>query len=149
MSSSSRDLIILRRAMRAAAVLLLLASGAVSAQQVVFIPELQAWAQYDSNRLLNPVNAESAETYWVQAAADMKRITQRSDLEFRPQLTLQDSSINSVNRWEALVDLKGDYRTLRSVWSIMAEYHREDAARAEDRPYTSPLFNARSLLREP
>jgi len=31
----------------------------------------------------------------------------------------------------------------------LAEYHREDAARAEDRPYTSPLFNARSLLREP
>jgi len=131
MSSSSRERMTVRRAARATAVLLGLASAAAGAQQVVFIPELQAWAQYDTNRLLNPVNAESAETYWVQAAADMKRVTQRSDLEFRPQLTLQDSSISSVNRWEALVDLKGDYRTLRSIWSIMAEYHREDSYNAQ------------------
>jgi hypothetical protein len=128
----------IRRVARAAAVLLGLTSAAAGAQQVVFIPELQAWAQYDTNRLLNPVNSESAETYWVQAAADMKRVTQRSDLEFRPQLTLQDSSISSVNRWEALVDLKGDYRTLRSVWSIMAEYHREDSYNAQ---YGVAAFN--------
>jgi hypothetical protein len=131
MSSSSRDHATPRRVGRAAAILFALVCGAASAQQVVFIPELEAWAQYDTNRLLSTVNPQSAETYWVNVAADMKRITQRSDLEFRPQLTLQESTISSVNRWEALADLKGDYRTLRSIWSIMAEYHREDSFNAQ------------------
>ncbi len=36
----------------------------------------------------------------------------------------------------------------RAEVARLAEYHREDDARSHDRPYTSPLFHARSLLRE-
>jgi hypothetical protein len=138
MSSSFRSAIVRRRVMRATALLLALAASAVSAQQVVFIPEMEVWAQYDSNRLLDPVTPQSAETYWMQLAGDLKSINERSDVEFRPQLTLQDSTLSSVDRFEALVDLKANYRTLRSTWSFLSEYHREDASNAQ---YGVAAFN--------
>ena len=118
--------------------MLAIASGAASAQQVVFVPEMEVWAQYDSNRLLDPETPRSAETYWMQLAGDLKSIGERSDVELRPQLTLQDSTVSSVNRFEALVDLKADYRTLRSMWSILTEYHREVAYNAQ---YGLAAFN--------
>ena len=138
MLSSSRSSAVRGRALRAALLTLALVSGAASAQQVVFVPEVEVWAQYDSNRLLDPETPRSAETYWMQLAGDLKSINERSDVELRPQLTLQDSTISSVNRFEALVDLKADYRTLRSTWSILTEYHREDAYNAQ---YGLAAFN--------
>ncbi len=124
--------------MRTAVLALALVGSAASAQQVVFVPEMQLWAQYDSNRLLDPVTPRSAETYWMQLAGDLKSISERSDVELRPQLTLQDSTLSSVDRFEALVDLKANYRTLRSTWSILSEYHREDASNAQ---YGVAAFN--------
>jgi hypothetical protein len=138
MSSSYRSVARRPAAVIVVAATAVLASQAALAQQVSFVPELQAWAQYDSNRLLDPVNSRSAETYWMSLVGDLKSITQRSDLELRPQLTLQDSTLSSVNRYEALVDLKGDYRTLRGKYSILSEYHREDAYNAQ---YGIAAFN--------
>lgn len=138
MLSLSRSKVAQLRIMRRSILLLALVSSVATAQQVVFVPEMQLWAQYDSNRLLDPVTPRSAETYWLQVAGDLKSISERSDVELRPQLTLQDSTLSSVDRFEALVDLKADYRTLRSIWSILSEYHREDASNAQ---YGIAAFN--------
>jgi hypothetical protein len=120
------------------ALLALLGSSFCFAQQTSFVPILQTTAQYDSNRLLDPVTNQSAETYQAQLEAYIRRRTLRSTLELRPLLIYQYSSLPGVNRWEALVDLKSIFQTSRSTTTVLGEYHREDAFNAQ---YGVAAFN--------
>jgi hypothetical protein len=115
----------------------LLAAPVSKAQEVIFSPRVETTAEWDSNPYLQG-NGQSGEWFQALLVGDWLRQAARSSLEFRPQLMVQDSSLGALDRWEALVNLKGSYLTERSVYGIIAEVHRQDAYNAE---YGVAAFN--------
>lgn len=99
-----------------------------AAQEVAFVPQGNVSAEWASNRSLTVPAAPNSELYRATVGGDLIRRTLVSDLDFRPLLSVQhDNQISSFDSFEALVDLVGDYRTLRSESSVIAEYHRQDS----------------------
>jgi hypothetical protein len=110
-----------------------------AAQEVAFIPQADVSAEWATNRNLAEPPSPNSELYRATVGGDLIRRTQVSDLDFRPLVTVQHSSeISTLDTWEALVNLVGDYRTLRSESSVIAEYHREDAYNSQ---YGTSTFN--------
>src|SRR5580704_678850 len=100
----------------------------LAAQEVAFVPQGNVSAEWATNRNLAVPASPNSEFYSATVGGDLIRRTPVSDLDFRPLLTVQhDSQITTLDNFEALVNLVGDYRTLRSESSLIAEYHREDA----------------------
>jgi hypothetical protein len=111
--------------------------GPVVAQQVTFVPQAEVTGEWASNRILtDPPTSASDEA--LKFGGDLKRVTPVSDLELRPILTVQDGSIKNLDTFEALVDLNGDYHTLKGEYTFNGEYHREDAYNAQ---YSTAQFN--------
>ena len=111
----------------------------VLAQEVAFVPQADISTEWATNRNLVTPASPNSELYYTTVGGDLIRRTQVSDLDFRPLLTLQhDPQISSFDSLEALVNLVGDYRTLRSETSVVAEYHREDAYNSQ---YGIAAFN--------
>ena len=103
-------------------------TGAAVAQEVAFVPQGNVSAEWATNRNLTVPAGPDSELYRVTFGGDLLRRTTVSDLDFRPLITVQhDAQIQTLDTLEALVDLVGDHRTLRSESSLLAEYHREDA----------------------
>jgi hypothetical protein len=127
MSSSCRS------AMRARATGWLIATQVAvvlpaAAQEVAFIPQGQVSAEWATNRTLSVPSGPDSEFYSTTVGGDLIRRTSVSDLDFRPLITVQhDPQISTLDNVEALVNLVGSYRTLRSESSVIAEYHRQDA----------------------
>ncbi|HEY6925409.1 MAG TPA: hypothetical protein VI653_18170, partial [Steroidobacteraceae bacterium] len=110
-----------------------------AAQEVAFIPQGDFSEEYSTNRNLTVPAGPNSELFRATVGGDLIRRTLVSDLDFRPLLTVQhDDKISSLDNWEALVDLVGDYRTLRSESSFIAEYRREDAYNSQ---YGITTFN--------
>ncbi len=110
-----------------------------AAQEVAFVPQADVSAEWATNRNLIEPPGPNSELYRATVGGDLIRRTSVSDLDFRPLLTVQhDSEISTLDTFEALVDLVGDYRTLRSESSLVAEYHREDAFNSQ---YGISAFN--------
>jgi hypothetical protein len=112
--------------------LLALGLEAAPAQEIAFVPQGEVSAEWASNRTLTVPSAPNSEDYSATLGGDLLRRTQVSDIDLRPLVTVQHSSeISNLDRLEALVDLVSDYRTLRSEFTLNAEYHREDAYNAQ------------------
>jgi hypothetical protein len=106
----------------------LLVSVAATAQEVVFVPQGELSSEWATNRSLTVPAGPNSELYRAMLGGDLIRRTLVSDLDFRPLLSAQyDEKNSSLDTFEALVDLIGSYRTLRSESSFIAEYHRQDA----------------------
>jgi hypothetical protein len=118
-------------------VIALLAVRVGEAQQIVFSPRIETTAEWDSNPYLQ-THGQSGEWFQALVVGDWLRQSARSSLEFRPQVMFQDSTLKAIDRYEALVNLKGSYQTERSVYSFVAEYHRQDVYNAE---YGVAAFN--------
>jgi hypothetical protein len=122
-----------RSGMRVHAISWAIASQAVlihslAAQEVAFVPQAQISTDWASNRSLTTPASPDSELYRTTVGGDLIRRTLVSDLDFRPLLTVQhDSQVGTLDSFEALVNLVGDYRTVRSESSLLGEYHREDA----------------------
>jgi hypothetical protein len=114
-----------------AAAWLLLMTPAVRAQQLSFVPGAQATIEYDDNRLLSKNHPRSGEWYEALLYGDLTRETVRSMFEIRPEVNLQESSYRGLNRFEAHLDARGEYRTQRTLYKGTASYRREDAYNAE------------------
>jgi hypothetical protein len=130
--------------MRVPAISWLIASQMVvihslAAQEVAFVPQGNVSAEWATNRNLAVPPSPNSEFYRATVGGDLIRRTLVSDLDFRPLLTVQhDPQITTLDTLEALVDLAGNYRTLRSESSLVAEYHREDAYNSQ---YGVAAFN--------
>jgi hypothetical protein len=126
MSSLSRSL-----ALRVIVPSGLVALGCVplaSAQEIAFVPQGEVSAEWATNRTLTVPASPDSEIYHATLGGDLLRLTQVSSFDLRPLITVQhDSQISNLDAVEALVDLATDYHTLRSEFSLKAEYHREDA----------------------
>ena len=111
----------------------------VAAQEVAFVPQLGVATEWATNRNLTVPAGPDSELYTATVGGDLIRRTSVSDLDFRPLVTLQhDPQITTLDSLEALVNLVGDYRTLRSESSLIAEYHRQDAYNSQ---YGVAAFN--------
>ena len=111
----------------------------LAAQEVAFVPQGELSADWATNRSLTTPAAPDSELYRATFGGDLIRRTLVSDLDFRPLLTVQhDPQLSTLDSFEALVNLVGDYRTLRSESSVVVEYHREDAYNAQ---YGVAVFN--------
>lgn len=111
----------------------------LAAQEVAFVPQGNVSAEWATNRNLAVPASPNSEFYSATVGGDLIRRTPVSNLDFRPLLTVQhDSQITTLDNFEALVNLVGDYRTLRSESSLIAEYHREDAYNSQ---YGIAAFN--------
>ncbi len=111
----------------------------VTAQEVAFVPQGEVSAEWATNRNLAVPASPNSEMYRTTVGGDLIRRTLVSDLDFRPLITAQyDNEIKYLDTIEALVDLVGDYRTLRGEYSLIAEYHREDAYNSQ---YGVSAFN--------
>ena len=130
MSLSSRNPMS-RTNYRLAAALAVLLAPAVEAQQLSFVPSVQGTVEYDTNRNLSSNNKQSGEWYEAVFAADMLRTTARSELEARPEVRIQDSSISTLDRLEARLGLRALYRTQRTLYTAVANYDRQDAYNSE------------------
>jgi hypothetical protein len=107
---------------------LLLWTQIAGAQQTQFIPQIETSAEWATNRSLQVPSAPDGELYTATVGGDLLRRTPVADFDFRPLLTYQyDNKISNLDRFEALVDLVSDFRTLKGEYSFNAEYHREDA----------------------
>jgi len=100
------------------------------AQQLSFVPSVQTTAEYDTNRLLSQTK-RGGEWYEALFAADLMRETVRSTLEVLPQIAVQESSFKSLNRLEAQLGMRGEYRSQKTDYKGIASYHREDAYNTE------------------
>lgn len=110
-----------------------------AAQEVAFVPQAEISAEWATNRTLTVPAGPDSELYRTTVGGDLIRRTSVSDLDFRPLITMQhDPQITTLDTLEALVDLIGDYRTLRSESSLIAEYHRQDAYNSQ---YGVAAFN--------
>jgi hypothetical protein len=110
-----------------------------TAQEVAFVPQGNVTANWATNRSLATPAAPNSELYSATFGGDLLRRTAVLDLDFRPLVTVQhDPQLSTLDSFEALVDLVGDYRTLRSESSLVAEYHREDAYNSQ---YGVAAFN--------
>jgi len=90
-----------------------------SAQELAFVPQGEVSAEWASNRTLTVPPAPNAEDYSATLGGDLLRRTQVSDIDLRPLVTVQHSSeISNLDRFEALVDLVSDYRTLRGEFRM-------------------------------
>ncbi|MGH9644397.1 MAG: hypothetical protein ACRD3Q_18495 [Terriglobales bacterium] len=123
----------LRAGMRCAVALCALGSAALaSAQQVAFVPQAEASGEWATNRSLTIPASPNSENFWTTLGGDVLRRTDISSIDLRPLITFQhDDQISALDRFEALVDLASDYRTLRSEFTLNAQYHREDAYNAQ------------------
>jgi len=130
MSSSFRNPGICAAGLCGAAVAALVCAPPVSAQQIAFVPQAEATAEWASNRILT-IPATSASDESIKLGGDLLRISPRSNLDLRPLLTFQNGSIRNLDNIEALVDFAGDYRTLKGEYTLNSEYHREDAYNAQ------------------
>ena len=109
------------------------------AQEVAFVPQANISTEWATNRNLTIPAGPDSELYRTTVGGDLLRRTSVSDLDFRPLITMQhDAQISTLDTLEALVDLAGDYRTLRSESSLLAEYRREDAYNSQ---YGITVFN--------
>src|ERR1700749_2754936 len=118
---SSRSLVSARGLMRAPSVwgaLALLAAPCVQAQQWLFSPVVQVSGEWDTNRLLTTNGAQKSEWGEGLFATDITRNTGTSLFEFRPEIIAQDSSLSLVDTFEALVNTRYNYQTLKSDYEI-------------------------------
>jgi hypothetical protein len=98
------------------------------AQEVAFVPQGEVSTEWTTNRQLSIPASPNAEDYMLTLGGDLIRRTEVSNIDLRPLVTVQESpKVSDLDRFEALVDLLTDYRTLRSEFSLRAQYHREDA----------------------
>jgi hypothetical protein len=100
----------------------------LAAQEVAFVPQAALTADWATNRSLAVPAGPDSELYRATVGGDLIRRTLVSNLDFRPLISIQhDTQNTNIDSVEALVNLVGDYRTLRSESSLIAEYHREDS----------------------
>jgi hypothetical protein len=103
-------------------------SRLAAAQEVAFVPQGELSTEWTTNRQLSIPASPNAEDYMLSLGGDLIRRTEVSDIDLRPLVTVQESpKVSDLDRFEALVDLLGNYRTLRGEFSVRAQYHREDA----------------------
>lgn len=102
--------------------------GPVAAQEVAFVPQGSISADWATNRSLSEPASPNSELYRTTVGGDLIRRTLTSDIDLRPLVSIQhDAQIQDLDTYEALVNLLGNYHTLRGEYSLIAEYHREDA----------------------
>ena len=106
----------------------LVVTMAATAQEVAFVPQGELSSEWATNRSLTVPAGPNSDLYRATVGGDLIRRTSVSDLDFRPLLSYQhDNKVSGLDNFEALVDLIGSYRTLRSESSLIAEYQRQDA----------------------
>jgi hypothetical protein len=128
MSSLFRSSLLVALAASSVALAALVRATPAYAQQTAFVPWVEASTDWSTNRTLQVPAAPSSEDYSLVAGGDLLRRSPLSEIDLRPLITLQgNSKLPAVDKYEALVDLVTDYRTLRGEYSFNAEYHREDA----------------------
>lgn len=109
----------------------LLGSPALHAQQTAFVPYVQLTGEYDTNRLLNANHSQSGEWGEATIGTQLLRETVQSIIDVRPEVSVQDSSYSQLNRFDARLDARGNYRTQKTVYAAAASYRREDSYNAE------------------
>lgn len=124
--------------------------------QTYFVPKVDLSAEYHTDRELSRFSGSDATTgYIASLQAIMGKRTQRSDTEFRPRLRFQEYPDRSgVDPVDAFLDLSTNFRTEKSIYSLLASGSRQDTFNAEfgdasidpDGPQTPPEHNDTGIV---
>ena len=131
--SHSRPLALPKAALAMLPVCCLVLSTA-EASDTYFLPAASVGPEYNSNRNMSPdaSTAKSVEGYTAIAEAIFGVRTPRSSSELRPRIRYQAfPSYREYNRTEGSLDLKSEFRSERSEFTVFGKYSRQDAFTAD------------------
>ncbi len=115
-------------------VLALAATTSAWAQQVYFVPTVEATVEGNTNRelVVDPALEDESINYRLNALALWGRRSQRGELELRPRVQFQEfPDREGIDPVEYFLDLRGEHRTLKGKTGLFARYAHQDVYNAE------------------
>ena len=98
------------------------------------VPSVEVSSEYHTNRELNaaPGQADATTGYIATGQALIGKRTPRSQIELRPRVRFQEyPDRDGVDPVDLFLDLQGEFRTLRGIYSVLASASRQDTFNAE------------------
>ncbi|MGH8322601.1 MAG: hypothetical protein ACRETD_02195, partial [Steroidobacteraceae bacterium] len=100
-----------------------------------FVPRVEATAESDSNIDLDPTRKTHAYGYGGLVLADIGVATPRSDTAIRPELNyLRYPDQTGISQLDSRLDLRSEFATQRSQFTLYGRFDREDTTYAELSP---------------